>query len=80
MTKSELLQYTKRLTEINKSKLPSDLRDRRLAALMNDLEIKYDIPMLRNEKFEKENQMLMVLYRTISSTRSLKNPLTAISE
>lgn len=71
MTKSELHQYTKRFVEVSESHVSNNAKVKRLSALMMELEVRYDIPAIKNEKFEEENQLLIVMYRTIASTRAL---------
>ena len=74
MTTGEMLIYTNRFNHI--VNLPDDIADQHhkdvsLAALMDDLEKMYRIPMMRNEEYEKEHPELMQLYRTVSMARSL---------
>lgn len=71
MTFGEMLQYTNRLKEILESNAPQCIKDRRLANLMTDLEQAYNIPILRDQDFEKANPFLMQLYRTVSEAREL---------
>lgn len=71
MTTGEMLIYTNRFKEIISSSIPSRIKDQRLSNLMTDLEQAYDIPILQNENFEKENPFVMQLYRTISEARSI---------
>lgn len=70
MTTGEMLDYTNRFKSIVNSNASSDIKDVRLANLMNDLESAYQIPMIRTDKFEIENFQLMQLYRTVSSERN----------
>jgi len=69
MTAGEMLGYTKRLNAILGGYM--GLRDQRLSQLMTDLEQAYNIPMLKDEQFEKENPFLMSLYRAVSDERSI---------
>lgn len=71
MNTGEMLTLTNRFKEIMASKASTDMKDRRLAALMTDLEGAYGIPMLRKEAFEQENVHVMQLYRTVSEARVL---------
>lgn len=73
MTTGEMHQFTKRFQHI--INLPEDIADQHhknvsLAALMDDLEKMYHIPMQRNEDYEKEHPELMQFYRTVSAARS----------
>lgn len=70
MTTGEMLHYTNQLKKICSIK-SVNLRDAQLANLMTELEIKYKIPLIRDEEFEQKNPLLMQLYRTISELRSL---------
>ncbi|MEK4181754.1 hypothetical protein NSQ61_20135 [Aeribacillus sp. FSL K6-1121] len=71
MTAGEMLMFTKRFKNILSSKTPQSIKDARLANLMSDLERAYNIPMLRNENFEKQNPFVMQLYRTVSEARDI---------
>ena len=51
MNTGEMLTLTNRFKEIMASKVSTDMKDRRLAALMTDMEGVYSIPMLRRESF-----------------------------
>lgn len=70
MTFGEMRLYTKRFNNIVDSNAPKVVKDARLANLMSDLERAYNIPMLRNENFEKQNPFIMQLYRTVSEARA----------
>lgn len=48
-----------------------DQKDLRLAQLMTAMERKYEIPMLRNEQWERDNPFVIRIYREISNMRSL---------
>jgi len=71
MTTGEMKGFTDRFKNIIKSSAPGAIKNKRLSAMMTDLEVAYGIPMLRNEKFGKQNPHLMQLYRTVSDARSL---------
>lgn len=71
MTFGEMLCLTNRLNSIINSNADTDTKDMRLANLMTDLERAYNIPMFRNEHFERRNPFLMQLYRTVSDARVL---------
>lgn len=67
MTTGEMHGFTKRFNEIMTS---VNLRERRLGNLMTDLEQAYNIPMLNNTEFNKQNPQLMQLYITVSEART----------
>lgn len=46
-------------------------KDVRIAGLMTDMERRYEIPMLRNEQWEKDNSYVISVYRKISDMRKL---------
>ncbi|WLR50068.1 hypothetical protein LC040_12320 [Bacillus tianshenii] len=71
MTAGEMLQYTKRFNEIVDSNAPKHIKGIRLSNLMTDLEMAYNIPMLRNKAFEKQQPFVMQLYCTVSLARPL---------
>jgi hypothetical protein len=71
MTTGEMLMFTKRFKNILSSKTPQNIKDARLANLLSDLERAYNIPVLRNIEFEKENPFVMQLYRTVSEARNI---------
>ncbi|WP_371069111.1 hypothetical protein [Sediminibacillus sp. JSM 1682029] len=74
MTFGEMHGYTKRFNEIMASKAPQDIKDVRLASLMDDLEAAYQIPLISGKRladFEANHPELMQLYRTVSLARSL---------
>jgi len=68
MTLAELAEYTVRLIEILSIK-DDHHRDVRLANLMTDLETAYSIPMLIDEKYNEENQLIIGFYRMVSNLR-----------
>lgn len=69
MTGAELAQFTVRLIEILSIK-DNHHRDMRLANLMTDLEIAYEIPMLIDEEYNRENQLIIGFYQMVSNLRS----------
>ena len=74
VTEAELKIFRDRFDHI--VNLPDDIADQyhkdvSLAALMQDMEQVFKIPMMRNEEYEKEHPELMQLYRTVSEARSL---------
>lgn len=68
MTEQELLSWTARLYTIMHGR--SDLRDKRLAQLMTDLESAYNIPVFNDNKFNKNNELVIGFYRMVSNLRS----------
>lgn len=50
---------------------PRDEKDRQLARLMSELERRYNIPIVRDPDWEKQNRAVIALYRKISLSRSL---------
>lgn len=68
MTFGQMYDYTQRFNEIMSGK--KSLRDIRLANLMTDLEVAFNIPMFKKERFEEENVHLMQFYRTVSEART----------
>ena len=66
-----LAQFNKRYGEIIHADLPNGEKNRRLAALMTEMEREFKIPVLRNEAWEKENKAVIALYRKISMSRTL---------
>ena len=67
----KLSQFNKRYEEIIHADLPNGEKNRRLAALMTEMEREFKIPVLRNEAWEKENKAVIALYRKISMSRTL---------
>jgi len=59
-----------RFNEIKKIE-HEELKDKRLANLMNDLQLAYNIPMLNNPEFNKSNPEVIKLYRKVSRERAL---------
>lgn len=66
-----LAQFNKRYEEIIHADLPIGEKDRRLAALMTEMEREFNIPVLRNGAWEKGNKTVIALYRKISMSRTL---------
>jgi len=51
--------------------MSQDQKDVWLAELMTAMERRYEIPMLRNEQWEKDNSYVISVYRKISDMRKL---------
>lgn len=64
-----LTQYNKRYEEIIHSELSHHAKGVKLGELMTELEQVFNIPMLRDEQWEKENKAVIALYRKISLSR-----------
>ncbi|KZE66870.1 hypothetical protein AWM68_20070 [Fictibacillus phosphorivorans] len=65
-----LVQYNQRYEEIIHADWPRDKKDKKLAELVTEMEQVYQIPMLRNEEWERENKRVIALYRKVSLSRS----------
>lgn len=65
-----LVQYNQRYEEIIHADWSQDKKDKKLAELMTEMEQVYNIPMLRNEEWERENKRVIALYRRMSLSRS----------
>lgn len=68
MTHKELQSYRNRFEEIKKNDEP--IRTRRLASLMSDLELSYNIPVFTEAVYAKKNPEVMALYREVSNART----------
>lgn len=51
--------------------LTQDQKDLQLAQLMTAMELRYKIPMFRDEQWEKDNPKIIHIYREISEMRKL---------
>ena len=69
MTFGEMRQWTERFNQILGG--AQCLKDKRLAQLMTDLEQAYNIPILNNEDYNRENPFVVQLYRAVSEARSI---------
>lgn len=69
MTVGEMLKWTERFNQILGG--AQCLKDKRLAQLMSDLEQTYNIPILNNEDYNRENPFVVQLYRAVSEARSI---------
>lgn len=68
MTTGEMRIWTERFNQILGG--AQTLKDKRLAQLMTDLEQAYNIPILNNEDYNRENPFVYQLYRAVSEARS----------
>lgn len=66
-----LYEMHNRFELVMSSKLSDFERNKKLAALMTQMEIQFKIPMQRNIEWEKENRKVIALYRKISLSREL---------
>lgn len=64
-----LSQIQKRYEDIMSGNMSRDERNRRLAALMTEMEAEYNIPLVRDEEWERRHKAIIALYRKISLTR-----------
>lgn len=69
MKHEELESYRERFKEIKKGKGP--VRTTRLAVLMTDMELCYNIPMRYSTAYAYHNPEVMKLYREISYARDI---------
>ncbi|MBB4824982.1 hypothetical protein HNO89_002208 [Sporosarcina luteola] len=67
--KKSLADYQSAYEEIIHSDQPK--RDILLAGLMNEMEKQFEIPMIRNEAWIRENPEIAAMYRKLSITRTL---------
>lgn len=67
---SVLDQLEIRFQEINKGKEP--IRSARLATLMTDMEKIFNIPVFKDEEFNRKNPYVINLYRKISKARDFE--------
>ena len=51
--------------------LTQDQKDLKLGQLMTEMEHRYKIPMLRNERWESDNPSVILIYREISNMRKI---------
>lgn len=69
MTVGEMLKWTERFNQILGG--AQCLKDKRLAQLMTDLKQAYNIPILNDEEYNRENPFVVHLYRAVSEARSV---------
>ena len=69
MTVGEMLKWTERFNQILGG--AQCLKDKRLAQLMTDLEQAYNIPILNDEEYNRENPFVVQLYQAVSEARSI---------
>lgn len=67
-----LAEIHKKYEEIMQAKITSHERDRKLSALMTDMERQFKIPILRDESWEKDNKATIALYRKLSMSREFE--------
>jgi len=66
---NKLAQYHKQYEDIMSGDMSQQERNRRLAALMTEMEQVFQIPILRNEEWERRHKAIIALYRKISLSR-----------
>ena len=66
---NKLAQYHKQYEDIMSGDMSRDERNRRLAALMTEMEAEYNIPLVRDEEWERRHKAIIALYRKISQSR-----------
>jgi tRNA A22 N-methylase len=64
-------EYETRFEYILGTKLEQKQKDKMLSGLMTDLERTFQIPMVKNEMWEKENPEVYALYHKIADSRLL---------
>jgi hypothetical protein len=64
-----LSDINKRYEEIMFSNDTQQVKTTKLSSLMTEMEGLFSIPMLRNDKWERENRKVIALYRKISKSR-----------
>lgn len=68
----KLNQFYKQAIQIDRDPhLFQDQKDKKLAGLMTEMEIMYEIPMLRSIEWEKKHPEIISIYREISDMRKL---------
>lgn len=53
------------------SEMSNRQKSREYAKLMTEMEKEFNIPVLKNEEWERENKAVVTLYRKISISRAL---------
>lgn len=53
------------------SEMSNRQKSREYAKLMTEMEKEFNIPVLKNEEWERENKAVVALYRKISISRAL---------
>lgn len=69
MTNKSLKWFNNEYEKVLHSVLSDKDKDMQYAALMSEMEQAFNIPMLKNEAWEKENKAVIALYRKISMSR-----------
>lgn len=72
MTNKNKLQYFNQIYEcILHNEGSQDEKDRLLARLMTEMEKEFNIPIIKDDAWENENEDVVTLYRKVSLSRSL---------
>jgi len=69
MAKKSLSDYQREYERIIHADQPR--KDILLAGLMTEMKKQFKIPIPRNEEWERENTMVLAMYRKLTITRSL---------
>lgn len=64
-----LSQIHKQYEDIMSGGMSQQERNRRLSALMTEMEQVFQIPLLRSEEWERQHKAIIALYRKISLSR-----------
>lgn len=67
----KLSDYERRFQLILSMEIVEGQKNQMLSGLMTDLERRFNIPMIKNREWEKENSEVYALYRKVSESRSL---------
>lgn len=68
--KMNLREYKQRYETIMNLSISPTEKDKMLSLLMTELENAFDVPMIKNEGWEKENPEVYALYFKVSASRS----------
>lgn len=65
-----LVEYNTRYETLIHSDLTPQQKDLKLANLMSEMEVAFNIPMIRKPEWEEENRAVIAMYRKISMSRT----------
>ena len=66
-----LVDFEKEFQDILNSDTAPYQKDLKLGRLLSSLEAGFSIPAMKNDAWERENEAVITLYRTISNSRNL---------
>ena len=66
-----LSEYNQRYETIMQGDFSTDQKDLMLSSLMSELEVAFNIPMIRKPEWEEKHKKIIALYRKISLSREL---------